>query len=44
MTEKDYKKLVELQMQKSTEALDDAAYMIAASRWNAAANRLYYAC
>ena len=42
LEEIDRKALVQYRIEKAQEAFDDAVYMAADSRWNAAGNRLYY--
>lgn len=38
------KEYIEYRIAKSQEAFEDANYLISQQRWNAAVNRLYYAC
>jgi len=36
--------LVQYRIQRAREAFADAEYLVNEERWNAAANRMYYAC
>lgn len=36
--------LVQYRIQRAQEALSDTEYLVSEERWNAAANRMYYAC
>jgi len=38
------KELVEYRLSRAKEALEDGEILVEKARWNAAANRLYYAC
>lgn len=44
MREEDFQSLVGYRMEQAKEALMDAEFLLDASRYRAAANRLYYAC
>ena len=38
------KELVEYRLSRAKEALEDGEILVEKERWNASANRLYYAC